>query len=470
MKLFNKFKNVLIRVPRKSVMTIVSLMLLVATPIAVKTALAEFYPARPTFDYNKPCNPNNNDPYDRCGSLTGPVFNSFINTPSYGDERSFLDARRSDQTAAGSYKDVLPNVTEGSKEIVVRMYVHNNANKDTNSTNGVAKNTKVHILLPTGTSQTLRARGYIRADNATPVQVEDTVDFTAGEEFSVSYVPGSAKLFDNNKFSNGVSLSDDIVASGKGALIGSDALDGNMKGCFEFEAIVQIKVKVTPKPKPDLKLEKKVRKAGEKEWKSEVSGKPGEEVEWLVNTHNIGQSAMTNVTTRDILPPHVQLVPGTVKLHNANGTTNLQDGPLFAGGYNAGRYAPNDNTLIVFKTKLLSDFTECEVRVRNVAKAKSTEQPNEITDDADVKIVKDNCVPKVKEKCPIPGKEHLPKGHEDCEQVPPVTPPTTPPVTPVVTTTKVLPVTGPGEMVGVFVATTVAATLAHKFVLSRRYL
>lgn len=412
MKLFNKIKNAVKRLPRKTVATIASLTLLVGVPLAVST-FAEFYPARPTYDYNKPCNPNDNDPYDRCGSLTGPVFNSFVNTPSYGDERSFVDASRTDQTTAGSYKDVLPNVTEGSKEIVVRMYVHNNANADTNATNGVAKNTRVFVFVPTATSQTLRARGYIGADNA--AQVEDTVDFTATEEFSLSYIPGSAKLFDLDNFQNGVAVSDSIVQPG-GALIGSDAMNGNFKGCFEYAAIIQVRLKVTPKPKPNLEIIKKVRKAGEKDWKTEVAAKPGEEVEWALETKNTGQGPMTNVTTRDILPPHTQLVANTTKFVNGRlGTVPLQDGPLLAGGYNSGLYDAGNNSIIIFKTKLLGDFTECEKRVRNVAKAKSTEAPNEVTDDADVVIKKDNC--EEEEMCPIPGKEHLPKNHPDCKEV-----------------------------------------------------
>lgn len=58
------------------------------------------------------------------------------------------------------------------------------------------------------------------------------------------------------------------------------------------------------------------------------------------------------------------------------------------------------------------------------------------------------------EYCPIPGKEHLPKDSPECVTV------TTPPE---------LPKTGPADMIGIFAAVSIAAGIAHKIVLSRRF-
>lgn len=367
--------------------------------IAAPIVHAEFYPNRPTFDYNKFAQGEDcNDPNavgrqgGRCGSMEGPVFNSFVNTPSYGDERAFVDARRSDQTAAGSYKNVLNDVTGGSKEVVVRMYIHNNANTSTNASGkGIAKNTNVRLALPTGEGSAQRAVGYISADNATPQVVEDTVDFTANENFSLAYKPGSAIIYSNGPV-NGSPISDSVVTTG--APIGHNALDGNLPGCFEYEAVVQVTLTVTPQKVPYMNLDKAVRKAGETgaaSWKSEVNAKPGEEVEWMLNTKNTGQAPLTNVVTRDVLPPHVELVPGSVSYRDAKGTQALSDEPLFQSGYNSGRYDPNDNTIITFKTTVLDDFADCEIRVRNVAYAHAAEYPQDIRDDADVIITKEDC-------------------------------------------------------------------------------
>lgn len=575
MKLFNKLRNAFKQAPRKTLVTVLAVAALIGVPAAV--VLAEYYPARQPFDYNKPCNPNDNDKYDRCGSLTGPVFNSFINTPSYGDERAFVDARRTDQTTGDVYKDVLNDVTGGSKEVVIRMYVHNNANQSTNASGlGVARNTRVRVALPTGTSQTLRARGYISADNATPRLVEDTVDLVGREQFSLNYVAGSARLYDNDNFKNGVRVSDSIVGS-SGALIGSDALDGKMKGCFEYEAVVEIKVKVTPKPQqnPNIKLVKEVRKKGEKDWKKEVKAKPGEEVEWLLTTDNTGQTTLNNIVIRDVLPPHVELKSGSVKWIDAQQNAAQNDKPLFDGGINVGNYGRGSGFYMMFATKVLGDFDPCEVRIRNVGYVRSAQTP-EIQDDADVVITRDNCeppkepvyscdrlekafvskntysfktnttarngasvkqyrysfgdgsaelltdkdtvehtfpgpgtyvtrvtvdfnvgntvqshtsnackqvieIPKEKEKCPIPGKEHLPKDSPECkedEKKCPIPGKEHLPVdsdecdTPEVkgeTTPTVLPSTGPAEVLGMFAATTVAGAIAYNLVYRRFY-
>lgn len=393
MKLFSKIK----KTPRKVLVALFSLLLLVGIPAVVSLVRAEFYPNRTPFDYSKPCNPNDGDIYDRCGSLTGPVFNSFINTPSYGDERAFVDARRSDQTAAGSFKNVLPSVTEGSKEIVVRMYVHNNANQSTNASGlGVAKNTKVRVDLPSAEGQSLRARGYISADNATPGLVEDTVDFVDSKKFKVEYVPGSATLYNNQAFSNGTQLSDSIVTTG--APIGDNALDGNLPGCFEYEAVIQVKLKVVVPEEPKIDFKKQVRKKGDSEWKEVVNVKPGEKVEWLLTTKVVSGGVQNNVTVRDRGVPNNTLESGSVKWIDASQGTVVQgDRPLFDGGINFGNYTTNGGFYVMFTTTANGDFKECEARVRNFGYVKTTQTPMEIEDYADVIITKENCKPDVEQ-------------------------------------------------------------------------
>lgn len=389
MKILNKFKSMF--TSRKGIVAVATLGI-VGVAVLTPFVKAEFYPNRPTFDYNKPCNPNDGDKYDRCGSLDGPVFNSFVNTPNYGNERAFLDARRSDQTAAGSYKNVLPNVTDGSKEIVVRMYIHNNANESTNASGkGIAKNTNVRIDLPKVEGSQLRAVGYISASNSNPKIVEDTVDFTADRKFTVQYVPGSARMTNDGPFANGVKLSDSIVTSG--APIGYNSLNGNFPGCFDYQAQVQITVKVTPTASNKINFSKEVRKQGENNWHKQIDSKPGDKVEWLLTTQNVGLDTLTNVTARDVLPPHVRLVPGSVRVIDTSKNTPQQDGPLFAGGFNLGTYPSNGGRYVMFTTEVLGDFDECSVEVRNVAFAKSTQTPNEVRSDADVVITKDDCNP-----------------------------------------------------------------------------
>lgn len=75
--------------------------------------------------------------------------------------------------------------------------------------------------------------------------------------------------------------------------------------------------------------------------------------------------AFVNVVTRDVLPPHVVLIPGSVRFTNARQVVTLKAEPLFGGGFNGGRYDSGDNTLIVWKTRLDDDFAGCSVRIAN---------------------------------------------------------------------------------------------------------
>lgn len=424
---------------RRGKLILASTTLAVLAAVAVPMIKAEWYPNRPAFDYNKPCNPNDNDKYDRCGSLTGPVFNSFVNTPSYGDERAFFDARRSDQTAAGSYENVLPNVTEGSREVVLRTYVHNNANQSTNASGlGVAKNAKVRILLPSAESQTLRARSYISASNATPQLVEDTVDLTADKKFRVEYIPGSAKIFSNGPV-NGQKLSDNIVTTG--ALIGHNSLNGELPGCFEFEAVVQIRVKIKVN---ESDIQKQVRKAGEKQYSELAIVKPGERVEWLIRQDNKGTSPQTNVRVFDALPEHLEVVPGSVRWiyrgqSGQDQDVKMSDTDLFTKQVDFGTWQPNTFFYIRFDTKAKGDFEGCEVTLTNQARSRSNERPEEQRDNAQVKIVKEGCE---EEQPGVPGPTETPEA---------------------------LPETGPGEVIATFVVVSAAGAVAYNVVMRRLY-
>lgn len=388
MKLLNIFKK--LSTKAKALVAVVGVAAVVAIPFAVR---AEYYPVRPVYDYNKAplngstCVAVDNADHNRCGSLQGPVLNSFINTPSYGDERAFFDGRRSDQ-AANTNADQINDVTDGSKEVVLRTYVHNNANQNTNASGlGIARGTSVKISLPTDTAQVLRARSDITASNA--AGVEDTTDMVGTQQFSVSYIPGSAKLLRGTAQYN---LSDNIVTIG--ALIGDKTMDGNLPGCFDYAALVEIRVRIQV-ASSDLNIAKQVRKHVDGQtgnWSKKVSVAPGTQVDYLLNTQNGGTAALNDVTTRDVLPPHVKLVPGSVKYINGNGTFPQSDVNLFGGGLIGGKYNPNDNSLITFTATTQDDFDACSTIVRNVAYAKSSTTP-EINDTADVTITKENCNP-----------------------------------------------------------------------------
>jgi hypothetical protein len=195
-----------------------------------------FYPDRPVYDYN-----SLSWDHGRYGAVDGrPVFNSFINTPSYGDERAFFDGRRGNQSNMEHW-DPVADVTS-DKTAVLRIYVDNMAYvfpEDPYSS--TAYGARVRIHLPTATATVLRARGYIWADNAD--MVEDTVDLIGYEPFRVVYVPGSAVLRRHDIYEYGL---DDSIVEEEGALIGHTVMDGILPAGnrFEYAALIKVTVRI----------------------------------------------------------------------------------------------------------------------------------------------------------------------------------------------------------------------------------
>jgi|GEM_PF-525303 hypothetical protein len=383
---------------------------LVATSLSGAIALAGYTPAnRPTFDYNKGSDSSNcanpNDPgYDhgRCGSLNGPVLNSFVNTPYYGDERAFFDASLDNNTT--SFKDVLPNVaSNGSSdnEVILRTYIHNNGNQNLNGngTDGisVAKGATIRITLPTGTEKNLRARSYLDISNpapGSPAEVTDTAELNDGQAFSISYVPGSAVIY-NGAHQGGAPINDSIVTTG--APIGYQDMNGVLPGCFNYQAFVEIKVKINT---PKISIKKQVRPiAGDgTSYVKNMSVAPGDQEHWALTVSDTGTTNLDNSVVYDQLPPHLKVVPGSVKWQYVARDGTVQkitqsDTDLFNKYVNFGGLAPGGGYNVYYDTTALDDFTGCSVDIRNIGHTHSDETPADTSDYSDVTITKPNCNP-----------------------------------------------------------------------------
>ncbi len=350
-------------IPKKfyKVAVIATIVSAAAIPFAVSAATDPnpWGPERPTFDYANGTNP---------GSTTGPVFNSFTNAPSYGDERNF--ATVSADGKADWKKNI--KVTPG-QQIQVRAYVHNDANTSTNGANldgiGVAKNTRVRFNVPNGQASGFDVAAYVSADNATPARVYDTALVqNDSQKFSLKYVPGSAKMYNYATFSNGVALSDDVVGN-NGALIGYNKLDGNLPGCFDYRATVIITLKIEA---PALQFSKQVTKPGSTDWKSSLNAKTGDTVSWLLTFKNTGSAIMQKVVLRDLIPKDLTIVPGTVTWIDSNHPSGkvLPDTAITGSGVNLGDYTGNGaGGSIRFRTTVNKNPGECTIT--NVAYAKA---------------------------------------------------------------------------------------------------
>lgn len=344
------------------------------------------------------------NPAQREGAFDGPRFNSYINTNVYGDERAFVDAKECvtngaacyQQGVEGGYLDQQPVVA--GKEYIVRAYVHNIANPSINDNPatpapmdgiGVAKNTRIRFELPQteGVANGFTAQARITADNALPQEVYDTVDLRNNEsKFNVSYVPGSAYIF-NASHPDGLNLGDEIMGA-NGTLIGNETMDGNYGGCFEYSSFVVIRVKVTA---PEVQIEKlvsKVEMPKMTDTSESVTVKRGETVHWRLNYKNSGSLFADDVVVRDTLPAGLTVVPGSVKLTTSAGTDTLADDALSSGGQTVGDYIPEGNGVIRFSTKVETAPDVCELV--NTAFVKASNTPTEDSDTA--KIIISDCV------------------------------------------------------------------------------
>jgi len=356
------------------------------TTLGVVGAVKAWYPERPTYTIENPA------PHV--------TFNSITNNPDEGDERAFFEVKDAANTQMNGFSGKA-EVEEG-QELLLRVYVHNNAADNLNGSNfdgpGVAKNTKVRIHLPTDTAQALRANAYISADNAQPQTVADTIDLMGqnGANFKVEYVPGSAEQY-TNAVPKGIKLSDSIVTSG--APIGYGAADGIVPGCFQYSSIVTIKVKVKM---PSYSIQKSARLEGQTsaDWKESVKAEPGKNTEWRIEFKNIGGTELKQVKVVDQVPAGLTVVPGSVKLYNGNYPSGYTypDTAIQNGGkqvnVNIGNYNPGINAFVLFKTKVpeLKDL-ECGVnKFDNIAYA-TPEGYGAVNDGADITVDGNECKP-----------------------------------------------------------------------------
>ncbi len=363
--------------------------------------IAGWYPDRPLKKWEGPNTPG----FDHV------TFNSFYNVPE-GNEQQFFDGKKWN-TTPGGFQD--PISVKPGDEIKLRTYVHNNADGSLNDAahqyRGIARDTKVKISLPNGVGTKMNAVSQISASNAQPGSVFDTTEFVSadGTPYKLSYVAGSAYADTHSR--TAMPLSDSIVTTG--ALIGENAPDGNVPGCFQYDMYVIVKVKVEAVP---LQIQKTVG-FPKQTFVEQVNAKPNDRLYFKIDFKNAGSSMLDGVVISDKLPEKLQLIPGTVKLYNANfpNGTVLPDNALFTkGGQGVGDYGAGINGYILYQVTLKDG---AESTLTNVACVRSKDIPYDTCDDA--KVVPPPKTPP--QEC-LPG---IPVGDSRCTPIPPTTPPTT---------------------------------------------
>ena len=298
------------------------------------------------------------------------VFNSISDSRPVGDgvkggsEKNFVGARecvlRDDgrcESVENTGKGWLHNdiTVEDGKTYIIRMYVHNN---NPNGYDAVAENTRVSFSIPSTVGKNILISGFINSSNATPTECWDSVNFKSDVPFHFEYVFGSALLENNSIGLGGLALSDDIVkAKSGGTLIGYDALDGRIPGCYQYDNFVTIRVKAVFDD--DFTVETKVRVADNKDktWYSSVDAKIGDKVEFRIGYKNTSDKQQDGVTIKDILPFNLKYVDGTTVLKNSthpNGATAAHD-YLVKEGTKIGSYGPGANAYVYFTAEVVDE-------------------------------------------------------------------------------------------------------------------
>ena len=325
-------------------------------------AIASYGPDRPTIEYQGP----------GTAGADYVVFNSFTGVPNIGDERQFLNGQ---VVGTGVYSD--PVNAEIGDEVLVRVYVHNNAASSRNdSGESVAINTRVRVDLPTTVGTDLQANAFISADNAQPQEIFDSINITSSDAFRLDYIEGSANIRTN--FID-QPLSDDLVNGG--VQIGHDNLNGVMNGCFEYAAFVTFRVQLVEDPQ--LNVNKEVRFEGQtsEDWTKSLSGvEVGDIVEYKITVENTGDSNIDDLIVGDNLPPYLSYVEGSDLVINQLNFPNgnqLGDQVTTGGVILKDTYSPGSFAIVLLKARVNEITDNCGVlTLTNVGLARTAATEN----------------------------------------------------------------------------------------------
>ncbi len=287
--------------------------------------------------------------------------------PLLGNETNFVGARKNTGINAGS-----GNVWEGTEitaedgeTYIVRLYVHNNS---PGGFDAVAEDTKVRFYVPYDSAATQTVNGWLTSSNAVPQEYSDTVVFNSvgNTPFHLEYVSGSA-LLENGGFAhgNGVVLPDTITNQGnqtneaedEWTLIGYEALDGRIPGCYEYINYVSIMVRVVYDH--DFSVETKVRLADGEDgtWQDAIEAKIGDKVEFQFQYLNTSEYNQAGVVVRDLLPSNLRYVEGSTIVYNGNHPNGVKGDTddVINGGVNIGSYDANANAYIRITAEVVDD-------------------------------------------------------------------------------------------------------------------
>lgn len=292
------------------------------------------------------------------------IFNT-ISDSTIGDEKNFVGAREVNLREDGRAESATPDTkwkgnditVKDGKYYIIRLFVHNN---NPNGEDAVAEDTYVSFSIPNISGTQVQVNGFIDSSNATPSEYWDYVNFNSPDAtpFHLEYLYDSALLENNGIGLGGLTLSDDIVkAKSGGVMIGYDALDGRIPGCYQYDNYVTIIVRAVFDTDFTVETKARINGSGDKTWLDSVDAKVGDKVEFRIEYKNTSDKQQDGVTIKDILPSNLKYVEGTTVLKNSthpNGATATHD-YLVTDGTKIGNYGKDANAYIYFTAEVIDE-------------------------------------------------------------------------------------------------------------------
>lgn len=375
------------------------------------------------------------------------TFNSFTHVGNgIGDERDFYRGVVVGRDSVWS--NPIQNVPRNST-IEAQIYIHNNADASLNASGkGIAHNVTVRVVIPKTIAQSQETIAYISASNAKPGTIYDSMKITSANNtyFGLAFQSGTAQIHEQDgKVIN-------LTTSQTNAMLTGGLNLGDQLGCFAHVQLITFRMKVNM---PNYTVTKKVGFAGQSASAlvKTINAKPGEVLGWEITFTNTGQLPLSQVIILDQVPVGLTVVPGSVKLVDGNFPKGYvyPNSSIQANGrqinVNIGNSNPGIGSYIIYRTTVnASKSFACGQSILVNEVYATPQKYGTIFDKANADI--DN-------QCTTP----------------PVTPPTTPPNTPgtpIPGTPSQLVNTGPGNVIALFSATTVAGAIVHRLYAVRR--
>ena len=289
------------------------------------------------------------------------TFNSITDNTSVGDERDFV--RVAEAVTEGTSTAVNELHIKGGKDYVITIYYHNDAasiyNKVEYNYKGVAQKTRLSAAFPDTLDEGEKGEiaGLIYSVTANPEEVWDEAYLIADERVKLSYISGSAKIYNDWDLS-GSEINSAELFSSDGTYLGVKVFNGLIPGCAEYSGTVvfRIHAEKVVEPTSTFTMEKEVSKDSGTTWTKDAEMKPGEEAEFKITYENTGTLAQ-KVTVVDTLEDGqgMEYVVDSTRIV-ANGTERIikdEGGSgLFSGGIEVGEIRPGEKVEIYYKVKL----------------------------------------------------------------------------------------------------------------------